>query len=315
MEKGGNILIQVHFRGVDITDSISINDCYHDMYCEGRSDTLHIRFNDPQNQWDVWQPKVGDEISVSYGSIGTGKMFVDSTAAENGLYTIVAASIPPSAKEGKSKAWQKIFLTQIGKEIAGNHGFSFQSYGVMDVQYAYLLQTNETDFSFFQRLCTLEGCAFLVYDGTLVLYAQSYLEGIPPVKTITITSDGDYSFVDHSARLYGSCRIERGLYQGNFRVDNGGTRQYVPDMDIPITISSQEEADRYAKNLLRSVNKGMLYGYFYGRVMPEFAAASTANIENDRATSWNGHVFFTHIRNDYGKGRSKVFFRKPLDGY
>ena len=155
----------------------------------------------------------------------------------------------------------------------------------------------------------------MVYDGTLVLYVQSYLEGIPPAKTITITSDGDYSFVDHSARLYGSCRIERGLYQGNFRVDNGGTRQYVPDMDIPITISSQEEADRYAKNLLRSVNKGMLYGYFYGRVMPEFAAASTANIENDRATSWNGHVFFTHIRNDYGKGRSKVFFRKPLDGY
>ena len=308
-------MIQVHFRGVDITDSISINDCYHDMYCEGRSDTLHIRFNDPQNQWDVWQPKVGDEISVSYGSIGTGKMFVDSTAAENGLYTIVAASIPPSAKEGKSKAWQKIFLTQIGKEIAGNHGLSFQSYGVMDVQYAYILQTNETDFSFFQRICTLEGCAFLVYDGTLVLYAQSYLEGIPPVKTITITSDGDYSFVDHSARLYGSCCIERGLYQGNFHVDNGGTRQYVPDMDIPITISSQEEADRYAKNMLRSVNKGMLYGYFYGRVMPEFAAASTANIENDRATSWNGHVFFTHIRNDYGKGRSKVFFRKPLDGY
>ena len=189
------------------------------------------------------------------------------------------------------------------------------SYGVSDVQYAYILQTNETDFSFFQRICTLEGCAFLVYDGTLVLYAQSYLEGIPPAKTITITSDGDYSFVDHSARLYGSCRIERGLYQGNFHVDNGGTRQYVPDMDVPITISSQAEADRYAKNLLRSVNKGMLYGYFYGRVMPEFAAASTANIENDRATSWNGHVFFTHIRNDYGKGRSKVFFRKPLDGY
>ena len=70
---------------------------------------MHIRFNDPQNQWDVWQPKVGDEISVSYGSIGTGKMFVDSTAAKNGLYTIVAASIPPSAKEGKSKAWQKNF--------------------------------------------------------------------------------------------------------------------------------------------------------------------------------------------------------------
>lgn len=308
-------MIQVHFRGVDITDSISINDCYHDMYCEGRSDTLHIRFNDPQNQWDVWQPKVGDEIAVSYGSIGTGKMFVDRTAAENGLYTIVAASIPPSAKEGKNKAWQKIFLTQIGKEIAGNHGLSFRSYGVTDTQYEYILQTNETDFSFFQRICTLEGCAFLVYDGVLVMYSQTHMEGVEPSKTIVITSDGDYSFVDNSARLYGSCLIERGLYKGEYTAGNGATRRYVPEMDIPITMSSQDEANRYAKNLLRSVNKGMMYGYIYGRVMPEFAAASTAALENYRAPSWNGNVFLTHIRNDYGKGQSKVFFRKPLDGY
>lgn len=308
-------MIQVNFRGVDITKDVSINRCYHDMYCEGRSDTLHIRFNDPQNQWDGWQPKVGDEISVTYGSIGTGKMFVDSTIPENGLYTIVATSIPPSAKEGKSKAWQKIFLTQIGKEIAGNHGLSFQSYGVSDTQYEYILQTNETDFSFFQRICTLEGCAFLVYDGVLVMYSQTHMEGVEPSKTIVITSDGDYSFVDNSARLYGSCLIERGLYKGEYTAGNGATRRYVPEMDIPITMSSQDEANRYAKNLLRSVNKGMMYGYIYGRVMPEFAAASTAELENYRAASWNGNIFLTHIRNDYGKGQSKVFFRKPLDGY
>lgn len=308
-------MIQVKFRGVDITKDVSINRCYHDMYCEGQSDTLHIRFNDPQNQWDGWQPKVGDEISVMYGSIGTGKMFVDSATPENGLYTIIATSIPPSAKEGKSKAWQKIFLSQIGTEIAGNHGLTFHSYGVKDVQYEYILQTNETDFSFFNRLCTLEGCAFLVYDNALVMYSQAYMEGIAPVKTITITSDGDYFFADNSARLYGSCLIERGLYKGEYTASNGATRRYVPEMDIPITMSSQDEANRYAMNLLRSVNKGMMYGYIYGRVMPEFAAASTAELENYRAASWNGSIFLTHIRNDYGKGQSKVFFRKPLDGY
>ena len=308
-------MIEVKFRGVDITKDVSVNRCYHDMYCEGRSDTLHIRFNDPQNQWDIWQPKVGDEISVSYGSIGTGKMFVDSATPENGLYTIVATSIPPSAKEGKSKAWQKIFLSQIGKEIAGNHGLGFQSYGVTDVQYDYILQTNETDFAFFQRLCTLEGCAYLVFDGVLVMYSQSYMEGIAPVKTIAITSDGDYKFIDNSARLYGSCLIERGLYKGTYTAGNGATRKYVPEMNIPITMSSQSEADRYAMNLLRSVNKGMLNGYIYSRIMPEFAAASTAALENYRAPSWNGAVFLTHVRNDYANGKSKVFFRKLLEGY
>lgn len=81
-------MIQVKFRGVDISKEVSINRCYHDMYCEGRSDTLHIRFNDSQNQWDRWQPKVGDEISVLYGSIGTGKMFVDRAIPELSLIHI-----------------------------------------------------------------------------------------------------------------------------------------------------------------------------------------------------------------------------------
>lgn len=308
-------MITVHFKGEDITNTISINQCIHDMYCEERSDTLTIRFNDTQNEWDRWQPKVGDEISVEYGSINTGKMFVDSANPENGLYTIVATSIPPSAKEGKSKAWQQVNLLQIGKEIAQNHGLSFESYGVTDILYDYILQTNETDFSFFQRLCTLEGCAFLVYDGVFVMYAQDYMEHTEPVKTISITSDTDYTYIDHSARLYGSCLIEKGIYQGTYSAGNGSARQYVPDMRMQITISSQTEANRYAKNLLRSMNKNMQNGYVYGRIMPEFAAASTVQIENYRASSWNGAVFITHIRNDYANGKSKIFFRKPLQGY
>ncbi len=308
-------MITVKFKGQDITNAISINQCIHDMYCEKRSDTLTIRFNDTQNEWDSWQPKVGDEISVEYGSIHTGKMFVDSINPENGLYTIIATSIPPSANENKSKSWQKVNLQQIGQEIATNHRLSFRSYGLEDIVYEYILQTNETDFSFFQRLCTLEGCAFLVYDGIFVLYSQIYMENTEPAKTISIMADSDYTYMDNSARLYGSCLIKKGIYTGIYNANNGSARQYIPDMHVQITISNQSEANRYAKNLLRSVNKNMVTGYVYGRVMPEFAAASMMQIENDRAASWNGPVFITHIRNDYAFGKSKVFFRKKLQEY
>lgn len=308
-------MIKVKFRGVDITTNVSINRCYHDMYSGDQSDTLHIRFNDTQNEWDGWQPKVGDEISVEYGSINTGKMFVDSADPENGLYTIVATSIPPSAKEGRSKAWQKISFLGIASDIAAYHGLSFQNYGVSDVHYEYILQTNETDFSFLNRLCRLEGCSFLVYDGAMVVYSEPYMEGISPVKDITLSEDADYKYIDNSARLYGSCMIEKGLYKGTYTAGNGATRQYVPDMAFVVTMSSQAEADRYAKNILRSVNKGMLHGFIHSRIMPELAAASTANLQNSRASSWNGAVFITHIRNDYANGKSKIFFRKSLQGY
>lgn len=306
-------MIKVNFKGADITESVSINTCYHDMYAECQSDTLCIMFNDTQNQWDKWQPKTGDEIKVDYGSLSTGKMFVDSAAPRNGLYKIVATSVPPSSKEPKNKAWQKINLTQIGAEIAGHHGLGFKQYGVTDVLYDYVLQTNKSDFAFLNHLCTLEGCAFLVYDGTLVMYSQSYMETQSPIKSIDLSLDADFDCFDHSAKQYGSCKIERGLYKGEFDAGNGCSRVFIPTIEM--TINNAAEANRYAKSLLRNENKNALMGYIRGRIMPEYAAASTATLNSVRSPSWNGTIFLYHVRNDYAKGNTKMFFRKPLEGY
>lgn len=306
-------MIKVKFKGEDITESVSINTCCHDMYAEYRCDTLCITFNDTQNQWDKWQPKTGDEIQVDYGTISTGKMFIDSAAPKNGLYKIVATSVPLTSKEPKSKAWQKIKLTQIGTEIAGHHQLEFKQYGVTDVLYDYVMQTNKSDFAFLNYLCTLEGCAFLVYDGTLVMYSQSYMEEQSPIKSIDLSLDADFDCIDHSAQQYGVCKIERGLYKGEFNAGNGCSRVFIPTIDM--TINNAVEAERYAKSLLRNENKNALTGYIRANIMTEYAAASTATLNSVRSPSWNGAIFIYHIRNDYAKGNSKIFFRKPLSGY
>ena len=306
-------MIKLTYKGVDITDSVSINRCWHDMYAGGRADTLHLRINDVDAVWDGWAPAIGDELRVDYGTISTGTMFLVSATPTNGSYDIEAWSAPASGYALQSKAWQRVRLLQLGAEIAERHGLAFSSYGVEDCLYPYLYQNKKGDFAFLAEICKLAGCSLLVYNERLVMYSEPYMEAQTPTEVLEVTVDGDYKYTDHRSALYGSCIITSGNYSGSFDAGNGAGRVLRPD--TPPNISSNTEADRYAKNLLRAANKGGQAGFVRSSILPGYAAASTVNLSNARAPSWDGSVFIDHIRNDYGKGESKIFFRRPLEGY
>lgn len=306
-------MIKITYNGVDITEHVSINRCYHDMYAGGQSDTLHLRVNDTKHLWDTWGPDDGDEIRVGYGSIGTGVMFVSKAVPQNGIYDIMAQAAPKSGFDVQYKSWKKVRLLQLGNEIAERNGLAFSSYGVTDHLYPYILQDGVGDFAFLQYRAMLEGCAFQIYDKRLVMYSEPYMESIEPKEILEVTTDGDYKYNGRRADLYGSCIVENGLCSGSYAVENGSARLYRPKTSGGA--SSEDEANRFAAGFLRSVNKGCYSGFVRSRILPGYAAASTLELVNNWAPSWNGSVFIDHIRNDYGKGESKIFFRKPLGGY
>lgn len=306
-------MIKLTYKGTDISKKVMINKCIHDMYAENKADSLYLRVNDITGLWDTWKPQNGDEIAVDYGPIGTGKMYVYQCTPLNGLYTIKATAAPLTYRENKSKAWRKVRLLQIGEEIASRHGLTFKSYGVADQTYNYILQSNQDDFSFLNWRCTLEGCALIIQDGALIMYSQPYMEAPSSNELLELSIDADYEFKDMTSRGFGSCEIERGGYSGSFSAGNGLSAVLRPTE--PIYMGSNDEANRFAKNLLRNANKNCLTGYMRGYVMPGYAAGSCAVLKNTRATSWDGLVFLTHVRNDYGECQSKIFFRKPLEGY
>lgn len=305
--------MNLYYNNVDIYGGVSLNYCVHEMYAEKQADGLVLRFNDTKGVWSKWQPAEGDAIRFKEGSSDTGKMFVHSMCSENGLFTIRALSLPISGKTKKSKSWEGVRFLQIANEIAKAHGLTFQNYGCTDQVYAYLVQDNETDFAFFSRLCTLEGCQMLIYDGRLLVYNEAYLEKQAAAGSVTIEQNGQFLYKDNRSAGYGSCVITCGDCSGSFTAP--GTRSSAILRPAGIRVTSNGEASRFAKGLLRDANKYGRSGQFSKSLLTGYAAASLIKIKTPKASAWDGTVFVYRVRHDYVKNRSTIYFRDILEGY
>lgn len=302
--------LKILYNGKDITKDISVSSCIHDMFACSQADTLLIKFNDTKKLWDGWKPSKEDVISVSYGIAKTGAMYIDSVVPENGIMTLRASSIPPTAMNKTDKSWENVHLLQLAKEIASRHGLGFESYDVSDKIYDYVRQPNIPDFEFLQQRCNLESLAFVVYDNKLVLYDEAKLENAKPVKEVKVNSDSDFSYKDSSQNGYGKVIVSNGNLTGNYTSKSGLKNALT--QTIETAISGQAEADRFAEGLLRQANKNLTKGVFKLPLMREFSAGSVMKIATDGVETWNGNGFVSHIRQDYINSTSKVFFRKAV---
>ena len=303
-----DLVLKVLYNGVNITDSISINQCVHDMFACSQADTLLMKFNDVNKVWDSWKAKNENLIEIVCGIAKSGKMYIDSCDPENGLYELRASSIPPDAKEPHTKSWEDVKLLQLGKEIADRHNLGFESYGVEDRLYSYVRQENESDYEFLQKRCDLESLAFVVYNQKLILYSEEYLESQDAAKELEIAEDADFKYSDDSRKGLSAMTIKNGNITGTYKSTNGLTR--TDERTVQTYLSGTDEANRFAKGLLRQENKNLATGYLKDALMREFSAGSVLGIKTQGASSWNGKVLVSHIRQDYVNSATKLFFRK-----
>jgi len=306
--------LNLYYNGTDIYNDVSVNYCVHEMFAEKQADTLVIRFNDPKGVWSKWNPAAGDTLRFKEGAGDTGKMFIHCMTSENGLFTIRAMSMPQSGKTKKSKTWEGVRFLQIGNEIARNLGLTFKNYGCADHVYKHLKQENETDPGFFRRICTLEGYQMLIYDGALLAYNEQYIEGQTPAGTLEVGANGVFEYKDNRAECYGSCEISSGSYSGKFKAPNASSSAVLrPEEGIQAT--SNSEAARFAKGLLRNANKYGRTGKFSKSLLLGYAAASLLTLKTEKASAWNGTVFVYKVRHDFVGNKSTIYFREPLEGY
>lgn len=307
--------MRILYNGVNIYDDISLNYAVHEMNAEKYADTIVLRFNDPKGVWSKWDPQTGDKIAFEHEAAKTGTMFIHQLRPENGLYTVRAMSMPVSGKDKRSKSWAAVHFFQLAQEVATRHGLTLKIYGASDQVYQYMAQNNETDFTFLSRLCMLEGCQMLIYDGALIIYDEQYMEGQTATDTLTVGSNGIFEYEDTTDMIYGSAEVTNGAISGSFK-DPNGTSTRVLRTEIPIKITNKAEAVRFAQGLLREANKNSQIGHFSRELMTGYAAVSIVTLSTTKASAWNGKIFITKVRHDYVGNKTVLYFRKVrLEGY
>jgi hypothetical protein len=323
--------VNFFYNGTDIYNDVSVNYCVHEMFAEKQADTLVIRFNDTKGVWSKWQPAAGDTVRLKEGASDTGKMFIHSMKPENGLFTIRAMSMPKTGQILKSKSWEGVRFLQLANEFAASHGLDFKNYGCEDQLYPYIKQENESDFALFSRICTLEGCQMLIFDGALLAYNEQYIEGQQPAGSLEIDENGVFTYADNREAMFGSCEVASGSFSGKFVADAANSVVLRPKsiMEASRTVTglpaskdrqtlqctSNAEAARFAKGLLRNANKYGRTGQFSKALMTGYAAASLVTLSTTKASMWDGTVFVYKVRHDFVGNKSTVYFRDLLEGY
>lgn len=308
--------MRLFYDGVDVSNDVSIATCWHDMYSTGRADEVLLQCNDTRRLWDAWGPKIGDKIAISddSGVANSGEMIVYDVVPKSSLICIKALSIPLQAsQEARWKSWEQVKLFQLISEIASRYSLSTQFFGIDDQLYEYVEQGGQSDFEFLAKRLAYEGASFLVYDGSLVVYNNCFIDSQAPDGTLAIYPGDDYKFSDDDDQIYGSCEITDGTTNGKFQC---GASTKVLSVVLADRLSSEGEANRFAQGLLRHKNKdGRTMQLKTDSFLKNYAAGSIVEIEAQANASWDGTAFIEHLRHDYVHHRSQMWARQVITEY
>lgn len=313
---------QLLIKGVDVAPAVSIQSAVHDMHSDGQADTLRLICND-DGTWSKWGLKIGDEIQYRFKTFTTGKMYVRSLRAENGMYTVFASSCPPAFFQSHVRKWKDVSFLTIARQIASEQKLSFKEYGVSDQTLSEIEQEGQSDLSFLYRLASLMGCSLLVFDSALVLFGGAWQDTQSPLMNLEIGENGKFVYIDqtgsgagsviirHTVTTHEPAHIER-VISGSFSPGDGLGFATI-EMDQPA--QSDSEAMHFARGIARSRNAFLKKGRFTKALIEGLAPGSVISITTPKAGSWNGPAVVYRVRNDYVQNSSTVFFRHALRGY
>lgn len=181
--------MELYYEGVDITEDVDVKACVHRDHAGGRCDGLILELESAA-RWYAWGPKKDDRIEVRHGGYTTGRLYLHSFMPEDGVFRILAMSMPGGSYRKAWGSFEKTTLAGVMRASAAECGMDWRLYGLdANALYPYLTRKNESCPAFLDRLMRLEGSALKCYDGQMVGISIEYAQRLDAAVSVDILAD------------------------------------------------------------------------------------------------------------------------------
>ncbi|MBK5142983.1 late control protein D [Budviciaceae bacterium BWR-B9] len=164
-------------------------------FLSGQADELSIALENIDGRWyGEWYPGQGDELTFELGWLGEERrqigvfeindidfQFSPSTVT----ITAQAVGIKNSVRTKTARAYEKMTLDKIAKQIADRQGLTLV--GAIEPIALDRLTQQESDIEFLKKLADEYDYAFKIEGSKLIFHAISELLRLPPVATFKLT--------------------------------------------------------------------------------------------------------------------------------
>lgn len=222
----------------------------------------------------------------------------------------------------KSKAWEKIRLSSIAKQISERNGMKCYFSSEYDPLYTRREQIGESDIVFLQRLCKAAGISLKVTAGTIVLFDEAAFEKKDIVQTFECGKGNvlSYDFSDSTSDTsYSSCHVSYTdpssgktiEYTYTPRIDDPGTGEV---LEISEKVNDREEARKLAMKRLRQKNKNRFSASL--KVIGNIMLAAGATVGISGWGDFDGKYIIATASHSIGNGyTTSLKLRKVLEEY
>lgn len=280
-------MARVIYEGADITEDIELSMLSVTDNCGETPDGIDMIVADADDQWSLWRPQRGHSLEIGHDGYTSGAMKIDALEQGRGQLTLGCLSVPAARRTPHTQTWENASMREVTAELAARYGLVPEYHSVCAPPCSRIDQVGKGDFAFLAERWRLEGCSIKVIAPRLVVYDDRAFEGASPVKVIFREQFFDEPRFYTGGELWAGCVVRSGAVAGacfDASVPDGPVRTVTG-----YAAASQGEAERFAKNILRSINKKECCGSFPVALDVTIAAGNTVEV---RGTGMSDGVYF-----------------------